>query len=240
MNARIFEQIKALVRAYWQHTALGLLALLVLFQLSSWGMTYIDLMKIDSRIAEAKTPGESEDAKEENQSGSNKNNEERKPEKNIFKKEEISYRLTAIYMDTAVIENKDVKVGDRVGKAEVKEIGLDYVVIQEDGKENTRRLELFEQSGGRPADRGGGPSPSRMRRGPERSRGEIPRREEPGPGQASPPEESNGNDRDDMAFKGRSFDELRNMNPSERREFFQNLTPDEREELRSMARRMRD
>ena len=64
-----------------------------------------------------------------------------KPKKDIFRREN-PYNLSGIFMDTAVIDNKYVKVGDQIGKAVVKEIHPTSVIIQEEGKTDTRTLRV--------------------------------------------------------------------------------------------------
>lgn len=65
------------------------------------------------------------------------------PPRNIFIKQETSYKLTALYMETAVINGQAVQVGDRVGQGVVWEIGNSSVVILEGKEQRPVRLEMF-------------------------------------------------------------------------------------------------
>jgi len=219
MNQFWQYQAQLYVRRYWQHGVLGLLGLLILYQVVSLGFTLFEIRKIDYLIAQAQNPGAS--AEEDNQGGNHQ--EARQPENDIFHNQNIPYQLTGIFMDQAIIDNRTVKVGERVGEAEVKEIGNDFVVIQEDGKDNPRRLTLFDQRGGGPPGRGRGRPPSRGR--PDRRPQEAPRGDVPEP----PQEQDSGSD--DI-----TWDQIQNMNMEERRDYFTNLSEDERNELRDRFR----
>ncbi|MGI6456240.1 MAG: hypothetical protein ACOX5R_11570 [bacterium] len=161
MTSQLSKKFKFLARRYWQHSMLVLLALLVLLQVISWAETWLELRTIDRLIAAAEEPVVAPD---EQKPGSNpkpgnslpvppdrsasreQKEEERKPKKDIFRRERIPYNLSGIFMDTAVIDNKYVKVGDQIGKAVVKEIHPTSVIIQEEGKTDTRTLQLFQGS----------------------------------------------------------------------------------------------
>ncbi|MFB3787529.1 MAG: hypothetical protein ACE15F_14290 [bacterium] len=72
------------------------------------------------------------------------------PPRNIFIKQETSSKLTAIYMETAVIDGQSVQVGDRVGQGVVREIGDSSVVILEGKEQRPVRLEMFARSPSEP------------------------------------------------------------------------------------------
>lgn len=136
------EQFELAVRAHWWRGVIALLGIVLALQLYSWASTLLDFNRINHLISQA----EDLSAKPEsgNQPPDGQPKPPKEPAKNIFKKEDVQYQLTAILMDYAVINGQNVKVGEKAGKAEVKEIGNDFVVIQEEGKEQTTTLSLFQ------------------------------------------------------------------------------------------------
>ncbi len=223
------ERLGLIARAYWQPLVLFALVLLALGQLYSWGSTFIELKKVDAMIEKTEDVESAREEGSDNPSVSEKpspgDREKKKPEKNIFKREHIPYKLTAIFMDQAVIDGREVKVGDRVGKAVVKEIGNSHVKILEDGKEHPRTLSMFQGGGG------GGPSP-RMMRGRPPSRKFTP---------SSQPKKNSSESRPKTAVKkvkggGDVLARFKDMSFEERREAFRNLSPEERERVKQAAR----
>ena len=154
--------------------------------------------------------------------------EQKKPKKNIFKAEMMNYQLTAIYMDRAVINGQDVKVGDRVGKALLKEIGVFDVKIQEEGKENPQTIQMFTGQGGSPMM--GGPMPQGgMPPGMNPGQPRGPRVTTLQGGGIQPPPQAQNNNR------GGFRERMQNMSPEERdrlRQRMQNMSPQEREQAR--------
>lgn len=217
MTQRVLDRMMPWIRQYWQQGTLGVLGVILAWQVISLLGSWLELRQISSLIAETETLSviTPEDDPEANQTPQREN------VKNIFKEEQAQYQLTAIYMDKAIINGQQVEVGGRVGKAEVKEIDLFHVVIQEEGKEHSQTLTMF-QSGG-----GGGPGPSMAsRRGPSRQRspgesrgasagGQTPSRavEMPQPGQQV------------------NFEQMRAR--------FMNMSPEERAAAREQFRSMR-
>lgn len=53
-----------------------------------------------------------------------------------------SYTLSAIFDNKAVINGKEVKVGDRVEKALIEKIGIESVTIREDGSNTPRDIQI--------------------------------------------------------------------------------------------------
>lgn len=267
MKSLITEQATALAKTYWQQGALVLLALLIVLQTTTWGMTWWDLRKIDRLIGEAKSP----DAKTEatptpgaaGQPGEVKtgtvlpegkgmalgpgggpgmppaggpggmppgqpgqpgqSGDPKQPAKNIFRRDQIPYQLSGIYMNTAVIDGQYVKVGERVGKAVVKEIAATTVKIQEDGKDQPRTLELFQGSGGGGGGGGGDMGGGMSRPGGPRPGGPGSRPQVSLPGQGRPPQTARA--------KGPMSD-FQNMTREQRQETFKNMTPEQREQMR--------
>ena len=230
MSPQTSERIGMLARAYWQPLVLAVLILVIVGQLFSWGATVVEFAKVDRMIEEAEnvdSPATESNEPENPRQGpsgpradSNRSNQ---TARNIFKNEKQSYTLTMIYMDTAVINGQNLKVGDRVGKAVVQSIDLTSVELLEDGSESPKTIAMFQGSGDSPGGgrRGGGP-PSGMRHsGTQRS------------GNRSPAlaVSSGGNQ-----GGGDMFERIRNMSREERRSYFQNLSESEREELRQRAR----
>ncbi len=229
MNAVSKTKIGTLARAYWQPLVVLVLLLLALSQLYSWGSTYIELKKVDSLIAKTEQthPSEKESSSEEDDSNKRtQKKEDNKPERNIFKRESIPYKLTGIFMETAIIDGKYVKEGDRVGKAIVKHIDIFSVQILEDGKTEPRTISMFQSKGG-----GGGRrfQSNRGRRSSSPSRN---------PSRTSSPS-SNSERRETVRNNesgGDVFTKIRNMSPEDRRQYFQSLSPEQRERLRAQAR----
>ncbi|MBI1390852.1 MAG: hypothetical protein GC154_20675 [bacterium] len=239
MNTRINEQMRGWVRVYWQPAIYGLLGFILLIQFGVYGYRWLELRSIDSLIASAENadpaPGAGDSKPGENSGGPGNPGgpgmpggpgnpgEERKPEKDIFRKEEVKYQLTAIYFDKAVINGQEVAVGGRVGKATLDEIDGFSVIISEEGSDQSKRLEMFtgqDGGGGSPVNRGGGPS----------SRGGISR-----PRPSSPPPSNSSrrvsNDGGSSGIPDDIRERLRSMSPDERRRAFESLPPDVRERI---------
>jgi hypothetical protein len=148
MNALRKKNIGSIARAYWQPLVLLALLLLILAQTYSWAIKYVELRKVDTLIIQTEDLSITGDQKTANQPPQPpQQNNPVKPDKNIFKKENINYQLSAIYMDKAVINGKDYKAGDKIGNATLIEIGVFHAKIQEEGKSQPRTLELFKGGG---------------------------------------------------------------------------------------------
>jgi len=231
------DRIGMIARTYWQPLVLILLGMVALSQLLSWGMAYAELKKVDRLIAQT----EQTDPPVTNSSSSGSPHgspvppgntpQKKKPVKNIFRRDNTKYQLTAIYMDKAVINGKVVKVGDRVGKAIVQKIGTSTVTVQVEGQDHPRTLEMFKGGAGGP------PGPMRGFRGPRRILSRKNTKKETGsappPGKDLSPPKGHA---PPSVMDGNIFERIRNMSREERRAFFQNLTPEQREELRRRAR----
>ncbi len=217
------ERIGLIARAYWQPLVLLVLLLVAVGQIYSWGATFIELKKVDSLIAKTENVNPEKKTSDSSPSSSEENKppEEKKPAKNIFKREDIPYQLTAIFMDSAIIDGQTVKVGERVGKALVKEIALSSVKIQEDGTTNTREIHMFQNSDGGEGGRGD----RRNDRGSRMSSGSRSSQVSSGP-----------SGRQALSGRNPDMEKIRNMSPEQRRQFIQNMSPEERERMRGMAR----
>lgn len=248
MRSLITSQAKTLSRAYWQYGVLALLFLLVFSQMVSWGMTYFELRRVDAMIASAANPVPISEKSESdgNQStpptlpvvqasggrpgSSSSSSEEKKPAKNIFRKENIPYQLSAIFMDVACIDGKYVKVGDRVGKAVVKEISSTTVSILEDGKDQPRQIELFKGASGSSGARAS-------------SSGRPAVKPQPGGTISLSGQASNTNPSERENISNMSIDEIRsrigNMSPQERQARFESMSEEERQQLRERFGGMR-
>ncbi|MFH1738186.1 MAG: hypothetical protein ABIH23_04200 [bacterium] len=145
------------LRSFWQPIVVALLALGIIGQLGSWGYTALQMHSIDRLVDAAKSEKETKEKESTEQTQGrppqSPGNPPQQPKANIFHRQRISYVLSAIYKDQAVINGQPVKAGGRVGEATVEEIRLASVMIHEDGKPQPHELEMFQGSGG------GGPMP---------------------------------------------------------------------------------
>ncbi len=156
------EVLTRFVRSFWQPIVVALLALVVVGQLVSWGYTALQMHSIDQLVEAAQNDPNDES---EEQSGSNPGprrgpppqQQQVEPTANIFHRQRVSYMLTAIFKDQAVINGQTVKAGGRIGNATLEEIRLASVMIHEDGKPQPQEIKMFQGSGGS----GGGPRPPR-------------------------------------------------------------------------------
>ena len=60
----------------------------------------------------------------------------------FFFRPSSSYKITAIFGDHAIVNGKEVKVGDRIESAVVKKIEINSVTLKEEGEDNPKRIEL--------------------------------------------------------------------------------------------------
>lgn len=237
MNARIKEQLAGMAQAYWQHAVYALFGLILLIQASGLVYGYIELKQVDRLIAEAENVDASpEDEAMQPEEANNRRggpprggqpgmNAPRMPEKDIFRKEEFEFMLTAIYLDTAYINGQEVKVGGRIGKATLTEIASFSVTLDVEGEDNPRYIEMFTGRGGG----GGPPGGMRMSRRPSRS-SRPPRSAEQAPSAPSGPPPGFGG-------PGGMMGRFRDMSPEERREAFQNLPPEMQERIQQFRGR---
>jgi hypothetical protein len=141
MISHLKNRCQKLANTYWQQMLLAVLTLLILSQVYSWCVAAIEIHRIDTLIEETNDLSHtSKSAKTE--STPQKSKQESLIAKNIFLKEKANYILSAIYLDRAVINGKNIKIGGSVGKATLIEIGVWDATIEIDGK--TRKLEMFK------------------------------------------------------------------------------------------------
>ncbi len=213
------EQLELILRVHWWRGLMGILILLLLIQVYSCVTTLLDFRRIDSLIAQAEDLNTTPNKTEDNAQRQSQNQPPKQPAKNIFKKEDVQYQLTAILMDYAIINGQNAKVGDKVGKAEVKEIAMDHVIIQEDDKDQPTTLMMFQTqggSGGRPGMRppqNRPPRPPGNNRPPSAANANAPQPDQPG-GQPPVMMGGMGGRSPGMAIR---VEEIRNMSPDQRR-----------------------
>lgn len=246
MKHSIPDRWTQLARTYWQPLVLTLLAILAFSQIVAWGVAVVELKKVDNLIAQTEKPetttteNKSDESEQSGPSGSKPppNPEQpRKPAKNIFKKEELNYMLSAIYMDKAVINGQEVGIGQNIGKATLKEIGINRVVLEEENG-NSRTVDMFQ--GGE----GAGPSspPNNTPSGSPGSRRSGGNRAVSPSGSPSVPPGGPmgmGNIPANFTFRGMNREQLERMSQEERRNLFQSLSDGEREQLRQQFRQIR-
>ncbi len=158
-----------------------------------------------------------------------------KPAKNIFKKEEINYIVSAIYLDKAVVNGEEVGVGQNIGKAKVKEIGVSKIVLEEENG-NARTVEMFPGSGG------GGEGPAPMENPPSGGGGMsmsmgMGMGGNPPSGGAMQPGRPVGNPPPGAAIGGITIERFKTMTPEERKAFRANMSNQDRQLLRQMRGR---
>lgn len=235
MNLQLRERALGYLRAYWQQMVYALLGVVLVFQIGGNFYRLLELRQVDHLIAQTNDDGpKSEEGKEGDAppqspqmgmggpGGPPGDGQQRRPEKDIFRKEEQKFMLTAIYLNKAVINGQEVAVGGRIGKATLESIASFSVTIQIEGEDNTRTLDMFTgQNGGSM----GNPNNNRPSRGSSRS-------QRPGPGMSSPPP---------MPVMapggpgGGGREAFRNMSPEQRRQMMEQMPPQVRER---MMRRM--
>ena len=163
------ESFTRFIRIFWQPLIVVALVLVLLGQFVSWGYTALQMHSID-RLVEAPQKDQDRESDQETppqhtgRRGPPPGQERLEPKGNIFHRQRVSYQLTAIFKDQAVINGQAVKAGSRIGKATLEEIRLASVMIHEDGKPHPQEIKMFQGAGG-----GGGPPMrhrSRPRRGP--------------------------------------------------------------------------
>ncbi len=165
------QRIRFLV---WLQRKAGLLVfgaagLLVAAQLVGWSRAYLELRDADTLIASAETVLRPK----ADENGSN-SGQAQPPKDDIFKRIQISYQLTGIINDQAIINGQMVKAGDRIQSATVMAVEPTRVLIHEDGKPSERELGLFPGGGGGPPMMGGPPSRGGGRRDRMAARGGVP------------------------------------------------------------------
>lgn len=238
MRHSIPDRWTQLARTYWQPLVLTLLAILAFSQIVAWGVAAIELKKVDNLIAQTEKSEPAATQSKPSDSNQAPNPEQpRKPAKNIFKKEEMNYMLSAIYMDKAVINGQEVGIGQNVGKAILKEIGINRVVLEEENG-NSRTVEMFQGGGG------AGPSspPNNTPSGSPGSRRSGGNRAVSPSGSPSVPPGGPmgmGNIPANFTFRGMNREQLERMPQEERRKLFQSLSDSEREQLRQQFRQVR-
>lgn len=246
MKRVVTNQLGQLAQTYWQPLVLIFLALLAFSQVVSWGVAAVELKKVDNLIEQTQKTQSAPDAPSGETSEPGKNNpgqpnspssenRPQKPAKNIFKKEKTNYAVTAIYLDQAVVNGQTLKAGQNIGKAKLKEIGVNSVVIEEENGE-IKTINMFQ--GGDSS----GPSPTNNRP-PARSssRERTSRRSTTSNRPSSQPQQLGrpSGPPAGFSFRGMSAEQFRSMPPEQRRNFFNNLSESEREQFRQQARRLR-
>ncbi len=240
-------------KQFWQPMVLGFLGLLLLIQFYSLGSSYSEFHIIDTKITQAKDihVDEEEESDPSNSSGLNRpgrggpnsnQNQQRRPARNIFKEKKVSFKLSAIYLDKAVINGKDYAVGDQIGNATLIEIGVDYAKIDVEGEDNPQTVQLFQGGGPRPSGGRGGSSraPSRRSRPSSPSTNES-SSQSPQPSQSveSSPPANRGGSGMGMRPSREMMDRFRSMSPEERQQLqerVRNMSPEERREFFSRMR----
>ena len=66
----------------------------------------------------------------------------RSVEETFFYRPSSSYEITAIFDDRALINGKEMKVGDTIEKAIVEKIEVNAVTLKVEGEDNPKRIEL--------------------------------------------------------------------------------------------------
>ncbi|MBN2327523.1 MAG: hypothetical protein JXR73_10250 [Candidatus Omnitrophica bacterium] len=245
MKRVVTNRLGQLARTYWQPLVLIFLALLAFSQVVSWGVTAVELKKVDNLIERTQKTQAAPDAPNGEGSEPGKNepggakppseqNQPPKPAKNIFKKEETNYAVTAIYLDQAVVNGQPLKVGQNIGKAKLKEIGMNHVVIEEENGQ-TKTINMFQGGGN------GGPPPSSRPPNRASSRNGNGRRSTTSNRPPSAPQRlgSPSGPPAGFSFRGVNAEQFRSMSRDERRNFYNNLSPSEQAQLRQQAPRLR-
>ena len=60
----------------------------------------------------------------------------------FFYRPNSTYKITAIFDDRAIVNGKEIKVGDRLEKATVEKIEVNAVTLKVEGEDNPKRIEL--------------------------------------------------------------------------------------------------
>jgi len=119
----------------------------ILIELIWIGADYLSIRKLDRAVATATA----KPAQESLTPVDPKKNDKPKPKiepltpkRNIFTKvTQVQYNLSAILGDQAVINDKLLRVGEKIGSATVEEIGIEMVKIK-DAETGIRELRLFQ------------------------------------------------------------------------------------------------
>jgi hypothetical protein len=170
--------------------------------------------------------------------------QEKKPAKNIFKKTQVNYKLSAIYLDKAVINGQPVTVGQNVGKAKLKEINI-FSAVLEDEKGKPITLQLFQGGGG---GGGGAPAPMTMQQPPTRKNGKNKSSKVKKPPNMSAPQGMKRmggmggggmNAPAGFNFRGMSMDQLKNLSNEEKMNLSKSLSASEKETLQNQFKGQR-
>jgi len=73
---------------------------------------------------------------------SGEESDSRSIEETFFYRPSSSYKITAIFGDRAVVNGKEIKVGDRLEKAVVEKIEVNSVTLKVEGEDDPKRIEL--------------------------------------------------------------------------------------------------
>jgi len=168
--------------------------------------------------------------------------QEKKPAKNIFKKTQVKYILSAIYLDKAVINGQPVTIGQNVGKAKLKEINI-FSAVLEDEKGKPITLQLFKGGVG-----GGAPAPMTMQQPPTRKNGKNKSSKVKKPHNMSAPQGMKRmggmggggmNAPAGFSFRGMSMDQLKNLSNEEKMNLSKSLSASEKETLKNQFKGQR-
>ncbi len=160
----------------WLQQHVGTIAVVVLLigisiQASTWISEFERIQEADRLLAsaaKAEIP-KTEAAKD----GDGKAKTPPPPQQNknvadVFKRQKLSYSVSAVFNNQALVNNRLVKAGDRIQSATVVAVDTVSVTIHEDGKPSPQTLYVFQ--GGTPGGPGGPPPGMGRpgRRGPRR------------------------------------------------------------------------
>lgn len=70
--------------------------------------------------------------------------EKRRVEATFFYRPVLTYNLTAILGDRAVVNGQEVKVGERVGRAMLTRIDIGSITLLEDGSTSPKQIDLHQ------------------------------------------------------------------------------------------------
>lgn len=202
------------------------------------------LPKTESSGQESPTADAMKPEMAETRNSGQSSNEEQAPVpvKNIFKKDEQNYIVSAIYLDKAVINGEAMSVGQSVGKAKVKEIGVFNVVLEEENGQ-TQTIEMFQNTGGEGGE--GESAPPMMNQQPNLSSMRKNNSLNAGMGMSVRP--ANGmnavkktlGSQSINAYKGVTPDQFKNMSSEERKRMRDRMSPTDREQLKLMRQMSR-
>jgi hypothetical protein len=132
------EELLDVVKLYGWTTSLVVLSLMVFWQ----GLTlyqYVQSWSLLEKRVQGVLGGDSLAKKKDQDQGPDGG---RSVDATFFYRPEPSYVLSALINDRAVINGKEVKVGDQVEKAVVEKIDLGSVTLREEGADTPRVIQI--------------------------------------------------------------------------------------------------